>query len=440
MKKLILMVLVVAAMTGCAMSSYDPSAPELPEGAVAAAKADGAFGAQTIRLNELARGDAGGSAFSLFAIQLDETDQVRVSVMRTGGDLNPAAYLYRGTEDYIRPSSYETEDGRVALDYVLERGGEHHIVVKAYHGEGSGSFEVLVECIGGACAGVSADPLQRQSDCIEAAAQCAIQDLPRWDGRVGATRARSIFEGCLADEADATCAAACEGDGEAVCDVIVAALPDLADQSEACHGVLNTCLSACAEMGGYYDAYELGDTAASACWTGYNGNCQELIAGHAACGGADYAAGTRAECEAMCSATEGAWDEGPWDGCMDACNDLGREHDDFIRALADEVGEYPPNGESFGALDPVAYDALPELVREEVTVVIRRFDYEAMRAERTDRAFVSEEVYTITRDGVVVGYFVGVEYHIDDPLFDGAGANLYLNALGDLVLRTEWTG
>lgn len=441
MKKLIRVMMVALALTGCALNGgYDPT-PDLEAGAVASAKADGAFGAEELSLGQRTSGDASGSAFSLYAIALDATDRVRVTVTRTAGDLRPAAYLYRGTEIYVAPDDYQVGDGTVTLEYAIEEGGEHHIVVKAYHGEGAGEFELATECTGGACAGISADPIQRQSDCIEAAAQCAIADLPRWDGRVGEVRARSIFDDCLAGQADPSCASACDGDGAPVCDEIVGQLPALADQDATCHSVLTSCLADCAGIGGYYGPSSLEETAASACWTGYFGNCEEYVWAHEACGGTDYAAGSVAECRARCVATEGAWDEGPWDGCMEPCDELARQHDDFIRSVAREAGEYVDVGSS-EAFAYVPYAEVPERIRGAVQAQIETFDEEARASGRVnDHAMVSDENhFTISRDGEVVGYMIGVDYAIDDSLFDGGGQNLYYNLEGELVFDEEWWG
>ena len=44
------------------------------------------------------------------------------------------------------------------------------------------------------------------------------------------------------------------------------------------------------------------------------------------------------------------------------------------------------------------------------------------------------------RGGEVVGYMVGIEYYIDDTLFDGGGENLYFNLNGELVYDAPWWG
>lgn len=439
MKRFFRILVVMLALTGCTASTgFDPMS-DLDPGAIALAKADGAFGAQEIAFDQRVQGEAGGSAFSLYAMNLGETDELRITVNRTSGDLKPSAYLYRGTETFVEPVDYETRDGFVTLSYRIAAGGEHHIVVKAYEGRGNGAFELSVECTGGTCRGIPADPLQRQSRCIQQATRCAIDDLPRWNGRVADARSRSIFNGCLDAQEDQACRTACDDEGAPVCGEAVSRLPFLADQSTACHAVLNECMDRCTETSGFYTADSVGETAAMACWTGYNGNCAEFIADHQACGGSEYATGTVAECRARCGATEGAWDEGPWDGCMEECHEIARQHDDFIREVAREAGEYVELGSS-SAFTFQRFADMPEDVHDRVQSRIEQFAEEAMRDGRTDYGYVSDEkLFTITRDGEVVGYMVAIEYAIDDTLFDGGGQNLYFNLEADIVSdETFW--
>ncbi len=440
MKKLIGITLVIAAMTGCAAGDvYDPS-PDLEPGAIAAAKADGAFGSTEISLGERVTGNAAGTAIALFALELEAGDEMRVTVTRASGDLAPSAYLYRGTEHYVAPDDYDTADGRVTLNYGPSADGTHHIVVKAYEGVGAGEFELVTECTGGPCAGISADPVQRQSDCIEAAAQCSIAALPRYDGRVGDVTARRVFNDCLDAQADESCRTACDEEGAPVCGEVVAALPDLADQTMLCRDLLSSCLDDCAGMGGFYTPGSIGEAAASACWTGYFGNCAEFIGGHQACGGTEYDVGSVGECRARCAAVEGAWDEGPWDGCMEECDEIARQHDDFIREVADEAGEYV-GVDSHEAFAAVRWDDVPSDVKWTVERRIRDFNELAESEGRTDTAALSDEnILTISRDGEVVGYMIGVDYWIDHTLFDGGGINLYLNLEGEVVSDEEWWG
>ncbi|MFK7986212.1 MAG: hypothetical protein AB8I08_09280 [Sandaracinaceae bacterium] len=438
MRTFVTTLLVMFALAGCAADNFDTGS-DLAPGTVASAKADGAFGSEELELGRTARGSTGGDGLVLYAIDLEEASEIQVTITRTGGDLRPSAYLYRGTEMFLAPDSYDAGADEVTLNYVIAASGEHHVVVKAYRGEGAGDFELSVTCIGGMCAGIPADPIVAQGLCIETAARCAIDTLPRFNGAVGAVRASSIFNGCLED-AGAHCADACDGEGEAVCDTIIAELPGFADQSAECMGVMTSCLSSCSEFDGYYTAYDITDTAASACWTGYNGNCLELVAGHASCGGDEYTLGSVGECRATCGATEGAFDEGPWDGCMETCEELLDEVDDFIREVADDAGEYfRPDG--VAALAPTTMDALPSDVRRAAGLWISDWNEDANAAGRTDTADLSEEApYTITRDGEVVGYAVGVWYMIDDSRFDGGGTTLYYNLEGELVLDVEWWG
>ena len=40
----------------------------------------------------------------------------------------------------------------------------------------------------------------------------------------------------------------------------------------------------------------------------------------------------------------------------------------------------------------------------------------------------------------VVGYFIGLDFFIDDPIFDGGGVNLYMNLNGDIISDETWSG
>ncbi|MEM9192282.1 MAG: hypothetical protein AAGF12_24120 [Myxococcota bacterium] len=60
---------------------------------------------------------------------------------------------------------------------------------------------------------------------------------------------------------------------------------------------------------------------------------------------------------------------------------------------------------------------------------------------RSDLAGFSEDRHLLHRAGRwTVGYMLGIEYAIDEPLFDGGGASLYIHLEGDLVVEVEWWG
>ncbi len=422
------------ALAACA--SDEPFAPEDPSLAteIADAKADGAFGVEEIALGDSATGEAGGSAFSLFAIDLNEGDEFTVELSATAGDLNPAGYLYFGTDSYQRPASYDVGDQAVTLNYVASRSGLFHIVVKAYREQGTGSFSLATACTGGPCAGISNDPIARASTCIMDAAECSLLALPDYGGRVGAARARSIFEGCLAD---GPCNGVCDGDNAETCDRIIDELPALADTRETCHGELIACFDACREIEGYYTAETLEDSAAGACFDGYNGNCLDYMNRHTECGGDELVASSTNACEALCDSSEGAFDEGPFDGCYDGCSDTKADNRAYIDELSIELGEFF-DIEDYNDLFPVTDEYVPAAILA------------AARSWASDNA---EEGWTLeVREGEtieiresgnkILGWILILDDVPDDnpPLFDGAGYNLYLDGDGDAVHATRWEG
>lgn len=437
-------------MAGCSSStgSFDPGAEPAGLGEqVTRGKADGAFGSTEISIGDTVTGETAGDGIVLYALELETNDQLEVRITRTSGDLEPAAYFYRGTETFVRPDHFDVSPSNVVLDFTIATGGQHHIVVKAHHGAGAGGFELEVTCTGGPCDGGSMlTGVRRQSECIQDAARCAVAALPAYDGRVGAVTAQRVFDGCLADQGS-DCEHACDGsedlDSIIVCETIVDRLPALADQPVACHDTLNACLDGCEEIGGFYGFEHISESAAANCWDGYNGNCLEYIDAHASCGG-DLDEGSVGECYAYCSATEGAWDEGPWDGCTDHCRDLQSAIDGFIEDVADSVGEFFDETDH-EALTAISTTDVPENVMRSVQRFIDDYD-EAVardpeREARGDHAELADVApMSIRKDDELVGYQLSVDYYIDAPLFDGAGERLFLNLEGDIVAQTGWTG
>ncbi|MFK7989249.1 MAG: PPC domain-containing protein [Sandaracinaceae bacterium] len=328
----LLLAVSVVALGACAAEDpvdFDPTAEPEVGSAVSQAKADGAFGAQDINLGDSFDGETAGNAVALYAFFASSGDQIQIQVTRASGDLRPSAYLYEGVETSVRPTDYDASSSQVELNYTLSATGTYYIAVKAYRGEGAGEFEAVLSCTGGPCAGGSSlTGLARADQCLTRAADCALRELPSYDGRVGATTAENLLNSCLA-EAGSDCVDACDAHEHLrqACDVIVGELPTLADTNRGCLVGLSYCLDICNEVSpfGYGDEdYLITPT----CWAGHQGDvssatghCLEYAADLTDCGGSEYEGDTLIGCEALCAATDGAWDEGPWDGCLDECAD-----------------------------------------------------------------------------------------------------------------------
>lgn len=331
MRNVLLLLTCLAIGAGCGSTSddFDPNT-----GATAvlddlnAQKDNGLFDATELTLPVMESGNAGGTSFELYQLELSDLDEIRIEVNRVDGDLRPSAYLYYGTDRPVAPVDYTASSTEVTLDYTIEETGTHYLAVRAYKGEGVGTFGLTITCTGGTCAGVptSRDPYERASDCIVTAKSCALEALPSYNGRVGEGTANTIWDGCIEEASAAlgrSCADACEvdSDAETMCNNFKGELPELADQPGSCIAEYTECLDICGYNAGAFSVYGFEDTEAYRCQEGYFGNCNGFRDQHTLCGGSNWQETGVDRCLALCWATEGAWDEGPWDGCTDTCYD-----------------------------------------------------------------------------------------------------------------------
>lgn len=309
--------------------NFDPEvSPEL-ESELAQSKADGAFGSRDISLGDTVSSSTGGEGLVLYSLALEAGDQIRLNITRDSGDLRPSAYLYEGIDTYVRPTSYDVSSDGVELFFTITTTGEHFIAVKAYRGEGNGDFTLATACSGGICDGASRFMgIARADQCLTRAADCALVDLDSYNGRVGAATAQRILDECLADEGS-DCVDACNASPELehTCGIILESLPTFADTNRGCLVEVTLCLDYCSEANpyGYTDDPEYLQT--PTCWDGHQGDsssatghCMDYAFGLNDCGGDEYDGDTRLGCLALCEATDGAWDEGPWDSCTDECD------------------------------------------------------------------------------------------------------------------------
>ncbi len=314
-------------------------------------KADGVLDAvPAIAFGESVTGTITGDNLDLYRIELGRTDALRVTARVTDGDLNPQVSLYRGTSTYIDSEAWSLDGGALTKDYVVDTAGTYLLVVRAYRGQGEGSYEMSVACTGGLCAGVTPPPVEREMDfsdvdaCLEAARVCAFEALPAYNGRVGDVRARTIFQDCLGSVAGGTCGAACDwtnpddGDDQArpICDDLITSLPFWADQTAGCVAVLESCMDLCHDADyGYGDS--LAASAISMCWSqGFNGTCDGYARDHEACGG-DLLADSAGACTAECEASYGAYVD-DLDGICDSDYGCEERCDVDVAAASDACG------------------------------------------------------------------------------------------------------
>ena len=450
MRRSVLVTCLFALAVGCAAEtapSIELADDPMLSTAVGSAKADGAFGSRDIVMGQRVTGTTSGDGIVLYAIELEANDAFTVEVERVDGDLRPSAYLYQGTDTWIAPVDYEAGAESVSLNFQARAAGTHHIIVRAYRGEGAGGFELATTCTGGPCfTGTTLEGVALADSCIVRASDCIYTELPRYNGRVGLATAQNLLEECLLREG-VQCADACSASEgtQAACDTTIALLPELADVSRECLVEWTVCLDQCQEFNpfGYGEEDFLASTHCIGAADDFYNSCQLYIDGLSECGGSDYSAGTQAACTALCDSTEGAWDEGPFDGCYDSCSDIGHEWDAFIGEVADEAGEYVYVDES-PAFRQVDLADVPANIVAEAQRYANELNAQAEDLGRTDRTEITEDegkiLEIVNEAEEVVGYFIGLDFFIDDPIFDGGGVNLYMNLNGDIISDETWSG
>jgi hypothetical protein len=297
---------------------------------LAGGKADGIFDtAAAISFKERGTGHIGRNGMAVFYIDLKGGDLLEATMKVRSGDLSPHLTLYRGLSHHVSSESW-SHDGTVLIKkYKIAESARHYLVARPYQNSGAGDFDLSLKCLGGPCAGeLVAQPLDDEDAgfCIMRARECALKELPKYNGIVGPTRSRTIFQTCLAagtvEHEPTSCKAACdeqdgsEHDRGALCESIIAALPFYADQSAPCVAEVKACMSDCYYSGGA-DMTTLAKE--SVCFLeGLNGTCHGYAQEHKLCGGS-YADGSNEQCHALCRATDGAWKDDLDTICSDKC-------------------------------------------------------------------------------------------------------------------------
>ncbi len=129
-----------------------------------------------------------------------------------------------------------------------------------------------------------------------------------------------------------------------------------------------------------------------------------------------------------------------WSANVDSTPE-GLDRDAIIQRIADEVGEYFWGEDDPETFKPLRFDDLPEAVQATARDRERALNDALEREWGDNSAYISDEgPFEILHEGQRVGYVVSIDYWIEDSLFDGGGATLYLNTLGDVVDEVEWYG
>lgn len=322
----------LAACSEATSVDYDPNWGTdqfVPDG-----KADFIDLAPAIEYGGKAQGSVNSTQLDVYKLSVTNGDQFTVTMNVTSGDLAPDASLFRAGGGAIRSRDFSISGQKLTKDYVADGTSTLLIAARAFRNQGSGKYEISIECTGGPCNGDLLDPVDPIQDadisdihdCLVDAFDCSFDELPSWGGRVGQTRAANIFKGCLAKTPmfDGTsCEQACDHDSDTqdLCNSIVSSLPFYADQSADCLQEVDNCMDTCMD-GDNGGSDEIWETGLAMCWeNGFNGTCNGYATQLTACGGTVQ--NDTAVCYATCYSSSGVWMDDLDTICEDECGTCG---------------------------------------------------------------------------------------------------------------------
>lgn len=333
MKKTILGLAATTLLLSCGDSgtTYDDSWGDSQ--AIPAGKADLIDDVQALELGESVEGEVNSEETNLYKVALTTGDKIKLVNTATSGSLNPSVSLYTRTGSSIRSDSYEVGDQKITKYFTVAGTGEYLIAVRAYRNEGSGKYKVDSSCVGGPCNGEFVEPDPDDTfytsdivQCIYEARECAFNKLPDYNGRVGESRATSIFNDCLesiSTDEGYSCSTACSfQDADHLCDSIITDLPFYADQTPECVSSFNTCIDDCMdyEDWGWSDD-DVWSTGLALCQeNGFNGTCH-YVQQLPECGG--NLTNETAMCYQECYVLPGAFIDDMDVICEETCGDCG---------------------------------------------------------------------------------------------------------------------
>ncbi|MEM6289913.1 MAG: hypothetical protein AAGA54_01570 [Myxococcota bacterium] len=317
-----------------ACDSEAPASDEAPEIASAGGKADLADLARPLAYDAPVTGDVADGNFVLYRLEGERGDsQIELEVVHTGGSFDPRADAYTPVGTDIRHdagSFHRMGDAAiktVTLPFVSD---DPLIAVSAHGGEGSGSYELTVRCLSGACAG-EVDPVNdatpfHASICIENARDCLFNQNPAQGEGI------NVLATCLqvSSGIEGTCANACEGSDDArdACQRMASAAEDLSAEGERCVAVLDDCVDTCMlneENSPFFEDEdpEFLSTGVGRCWLDPNffGTCDEFARSINECGGERTSIDDMnyGMCFNYCEAFTGPWQSDVDETCDEFC-------------------------------------------------------------------------------------------------------------------------
>ncbi len=317
-----------------ACDSSDPASDDAPDITTAGGKSDLADLAKPLAYDSPVQGDVTDGSFVLFRLEGERGDsEIEVQVTRTAGDFDPRADAYTPIGTDVRHDSgsfRRTENGSVKTVTFPIMSDDPLIAVSAHGGDGSGSFELTVRCLSGACTG-EVDPVNdaapfHASICLEDARDCLFGQNP------ASGEGRNVLATCLqsASGIEGTCANACDVDDDSAeaCDRMASAAEDLTAEGEWCVQVVDDCLDSCMlqeENSPFFEDEEpeFMSTGIARCWLDPNwfGTCDEFARSTDECGGdrTSIDAMSYGMCFNYCEAVHGGWQSDVDETCDEFC-------------------------------------------------------------------------------------------------------------------------
>lgn len=111
--------------------------------------------------------------------------------------------------------------------------------------------------------------------------------------------------------------------------------------------------------------------------------------------------------------------------------------DEYIEDIADETQYSYGDFSGIKNVATIKFDKLPAIIQKKAESYIEHdADPDYPRSNFIDK----EALYTISKEGKVVGYIIHMHDDIDHPLWDGSGVFYFLNSLGQEVGNFSWEG
>lgn len=174
-------------------------------------------------------------------------DQIRVRLSTVDGDLNPGLALKSPKYSVaVRHESVAVRGESVEKTWTVQSTGFYTFVAFPWSNQGTGSYQLDLECVGGPCAQGSVLDAELAGACIGEARDCTLDALA-WDATIDSEAVGGVFEECLrGDSMPAICAGACTGEAlEGACRATVTRIATFAGRGAECVQEVRSCIDDC---------------------------------------------------------------------------------------------------------------------------------------------------------------------------------------------------